>query len=85
MACVKTRTIWNLNQNERDACIILSRMRAEDNEIFDKCDVNELIYATAEKLLNGEDPVEFAIEMLVGLYGEEKEDHFRNQYRNYLK
>ena len=78
------RSIWTLNEKERQACTMLSKMKSTDNIRFDKCEDNDRIYDGAKELLGGEDPIAFAIECLMGLYGSWNEEYFRNQYKYYL-
>ena len=78
------RSVWTLEQNERDACTVLSKMVSADNVVFDKCETNDQIYVRAKELLHGEDPIEFAIEVLTDMYGSWMEKSFRDQYMNYL-
>lgn len=79
------RNVWTLEENERSACTVLSRMKSSDNDTFDKCDENDRIYETAKCLLNGENPIEFAIEVLKSMWGPWcNENELRRQYGNYL-
>lgn len=79
------RSIWSLKQNEKEACTVLSKMVSTDNVVFDKCEENDRIYTEAKELLNGEDPIKFAVEILTLLHGSWTKAYFLNQYRNYLR
>ncbi len=63
----------------------MSKMKSTDNVRFDKCDENDRVCSEAKELLNGEDPVLFAISVLMGLYGSWTEGYFKNQYKYYLR